>query len=189
MIRVVQSELADTPHAAVLRPVSSEWDPVTPATRRLELAAGPELIEVCRRMGELPLGSAVITHAGALSHAEWMVHVIVRSTLEPVTTDTVRRGLQNGLRRIAQLGIESVAVAPLGTGAGNLDAEESAREMVPVLLEHLQEARYPEVVEIVVDSDYEQQAFERQLKMFDLPFLPDTEAEPAGSGLRGESGA
>lgn len=187
MIRVIQAELSETRHAAVLRPVSSEWDPVTPATRRLEIAAGPELAEQCRRMGELPLGSAVITSAGALPHAEWMVHVIVRSVLEPVTTDTVRRGLQNGLRRIAQMNIESVAVAPLGTGAGNLDAEESAREMIPVLLEHLQQARYPEVVDLVVDSPYELEAFERQLKKFDLPFLPDSGPEPAGFAVRGDT--
>lgn len=189
MIRVVQAELADTSCAAVLRPVSSEWDAVTPATRRLELAAGPELTEQCRRMGELPVGSAVITPAGVLPNAEWMVHVIVRSVLEPVTLDTVRRGLQNGLRRIAQMGIESVAVAPLGTGAGNLDAEESAREMIPVLLEHLQHARFPEVVEILVDSEYERQSFERQLRKFDLPFLSDTQSEPNGSGVRGETRA
>lgn len=187
MIRVVQAELAETHHAAVIRPVSSEWDPVTPATRRLEIAAGPALAEQCRRMGELPVGSAVITSAGALPHAEWMVHVIVRSMLEPVTTDAVRRGLQNGLRRIAQMNITSCGVAPLGTGAGNLDAEESAREMIPVLLEHLQHARYPEVVDVIVDSEYELEAFERQLRKFDLPFLSDTEPEPTGSGARSDA--
>ena len=170
MIRILRAELADTDAAAVLRPVSAEWDPVTPATRRLELAAGLELVDECRRLGELPVGSAVITSAGNL-HAQYMVHVSVRSIDEPVSAAVVKRGLQNGLRRLTEWGVESVAVAPLGTGAGNLDAEESAREMIPVLLEHLSAAQHPARVDIVVDSDYEQEVFEKELHRYDLPIL------------------
>src|SRR5687768_16414046 len=101
MIRVLHAELADTDAAAVMRPVSAEWDPVTPATRRLELAAGIELVQECQRLGELPVGSAVMTGGGNLA-SEFMVHVVVRSVDEPVSAAVVRRGLQNGLRRLAQ---------------------------------------------------------------------------------------
>src|SRR5688572_32761020 len=66
MIRVVQGELAQADTAAILRPVSAEWEPVTPATRRLEIAAGKALIEQCEKLGDLPVGSAVITSAGDL---------------------------------------------------------------------------------------------------------------------------
>ncbi|MGH7606590.1 MAG: macro domain-containing protein, partial [Gemmatimonadales bacterium] len=114
----------------MLRPVSAEWDAVTPPMRRLEAAAGAQVEAACRRMGELPVGSAVITGAGALT-AQFMVHVVVRSREEPVTPASVRRGLENGLRRLAEWAIESVAMAPLGTGAGNLDAEDAARIMIP----------------------------------------------------------
>ena len=63
MIRVVLGVLEDTDADAIVRPVSAEWDAVTPSMRRLEIAAGPELAEQCRRLGELPVGSAVITPA------------------------------------------------------------------------------------------------------------------------------
>lgn len=175
MIRVVQGELADHDLAAVLRPVSAEWEPVTPATRRLELAAGTELLEQCQKLGELPVGSAVITSAGNL-RAQFMVHVSVRSLEESVSPAVVRRALQNGLRRLSEYGIESVAVAPLGTGAGNLDAEEAAAQMIPLLLEHLQSGQSPLRIEIVVDSEYERDAFERELKRYELPLLPGTES-------------
>ena len=170
MIQVVQGELADTDAAAILRPVSAEWDPVTPATRRLELAAGIGLVEECKKLAELPVGSAIITNAGNLK-AEFLVHVIVRSVFEPVSAAIVRRGLQNGLRRLTQWGIDSVAMAPLGTGAGNLDPEDSAREMIPLLLEHMSTAQPPTRVELVVDSEYEQEVFERELRRYDLPTL------------------
>jgi O-acetyl-ADP-ribose deacetylase (regulator of RNase III) len=170
LIRVLAGELAQSERAAVLRPVSAEWEPVTPATRRLELAAGTELLEQCEKLGELPVGSAVITGAGQL-RAQFMVHVIVRSLEERVSAAGVRRALQNGLRRLSEYGLESVAMPPLGTGAGYLDAEEAAAEMIPLLLEHLQSGAQPTCIDVVVDSSYEQEAFERELKRYELPLL------------------
>ncbi|HEU5210684.1 MAG TPA: macro domain-containing protein [Longimicrobiales bacterium] len=164
MIRVVHGPLEDAATAAVLWPVTAEWDAVTAAMRRFELAAGPEPAEQAHRLGELPVGSAVITGAGNL-RAQFLVHAIVRSMDEPVSGHGVRRALQNGLRRIAEWAIESVAMPPLGTGAGNLDAEESAQTMITTLLEHMREAAHPSDVEIRVDSDYERDAFERALAM------------------------
>lgn len=162
MIEVRIGELADVAESALLRPVDASWAAVTPAMRRLELAAGPELAEQCGRLGELPVGSAVITGAGKLS-ADFMVHVVVRSHEEPVTPAGVRRGLVNGLRRLDEWGIESVAMPPLGTGAGNLDPEESAQVMIPTLLEHRRTLPQPLRVLIVVESEYERDAFRRQL--------------------------
>jgi O-acetyl-ADP-ribose deacetylase (regulator of RNase III) len=163
VIRVAQGELAESRASAVIRPVTSDWGAVTPAMRRLEVAAGPELSAQCERLGELPVGSAVITGAGELA-AQFMVHVAVRSREEPVTESNVRRALRNGLRRLSEWAIESVAIAPLGTGAGNLDPEMAAAVMAEVLAEHMAVERYPQQVEIVVDSAYEHEVFDRRLQ-------------------------
>jgi O-acetyl-ADP-ribose deacetylase len=176
MIRVLQGDLAKAETAAILRPVSAEWEPVTPATRRLEIAAGTELIDQCQKLGELPVGSAVITSAGALP-VEFMVHVVVRSREERVTVPVIQRGLRNGLRRIHEYGISSVTMPPIGTGAGNLDPEEVAEEMVQILLEHTQTHELPSNIDVMVDSAYEKDAFERELKRYELPFLPGTEPQ------------
>jgi O-acetyl-ADP-ribose deacetylase (regulator of RNase III) len=162
MIRVVTAELAAAETAAVLRPVTAEWAAPTPAMRRLELAAGPEVEAHCRRLGELPVGSAVVTPGGGL-RAGFLVHVVIRSVDRPVSVEAVRRGLRNGLRRLAEWGLESVALPPLGTGAGNLDAEDAADAMVPVLRAHMAEAAHPARIEIHVETDYERAAFERAL--------------------------
>lgn len=172
MIEVVLGDIAAVRAQAIVHPVSAEWDPVTPAMRRLELAAGPAVAEQCSKLGSLPVGSAVITGAGA-ANAEFMVHVVVRSLLEPVTESVVQRGLQNGLRRCVEWGIETVALPPIGTGAGNLDAEEVAELMIPVLLDHMQDAQYPSAALLVAENDYERNAFEQMLKYHDLPFLPE----------------
>jgi O-acetyl-ADP-ribose deacetylase len=163
VIRIVQGELAGAAIDAVLRPVTAEWTAVTHAMRRLELAAGEEPAEQCRRLGELPVGSAVITAAGDLP-AQFLIHAVVRSVDEPVTGSGVRRALRNGLRRLAEWGIQRVAMAPLGTGAGNLDADEAASIMIPVLIEHMTSGS-PSEVEIYVDSEYEKDVFERHLTL------------------------
>jgi O-acetyl-ADP-ribose deacetylase len=163
VIRIIHGELAATPREAVLRPVAAEWTAVTPAMRRLELAAGPTVESQCQALGELPVGSAIITGAGALA-AQFMVHVVVRSLDEQVSDAGVRRGLQNGLRRLAEWGITHVAMAPLGTGAGNLDAEDSAAIMIPVIRQAMRGGGPPAEVDIHVDSDYERDVFERHVK-------------------------
>lgn len=163
MIEVRIGELASAAETAILRPVAADWAAVTPATRRLELAAGPAVLEQCARLGELPVGSAVITGAGDLP-AEYLVHVAVRSREEPVTPAAVRRGLMNGLRRLSEWAVESVALPPLGTGAGNLDTEQAAELMVPMLREHMRVSEHPTRVVIVVESEYERHAFERLLE-------------------------
>ncbi len=171
MIEVVQGDIANLRASGILRPVSAEWDAVSSAARRIEIAAGPDLIEQCEKLGELPVGSAVLTSAGQLN-ADFIVHAIVRSLDEQASESTVHRALQNALRRCVEWGIESLAVPPLGTGAGNLDAEEAAAVMIPVLLEHMRGAASPATVSIVVDSAYELEVFRNELARYDLPYLP-----------------
>jgi O-acetyl-ADP-ribose deacetylase (regulator of RNase III) len=162
MISVRVLELADARTSAVLRPVAADWSAVTPAMRRLELAAGADVHAQCLRLGELPVGSALITGAGEL-HARFMVHVVVRSLDEPVTVRGVRQALLNGLRRLVEWGIDSVTLPPLGTGAGNLDAEEAAQLMVPILAAHVEAGPVPSQFEVAVETEYEHAAFVREL--------------------------
>ncbi len=172
MIDVVLADIATVRATGILHAVSAEWDPVTPAMRRLEIAAGPTVAQQCEKIGELPLGSAVITAAGDAS-ADFLVHVIVRSAVEPVSESVVQRGLQNALRRCTEWGIETLAMPAIGTGAGNLDAEDVAQLMIPIVFDHMANAQFPATVILVADSEYERDAFEQLLKYHDLPFLSE----------------
>ncbi|HWV56797.1 MAG TPA: macro domain-containing protein [Longimicrobiales bacterium] len=167
MIEVCVGDAWSYGTAAVLRPIASDGSAPTPAVRRLELAAGPQPAEQYARLGELPVGSAVITGAGDLP-VEYLIHVVVRSPEEPVTTAGVVRGLLNGLRRVEEWALESVAIMPLGTGAGNLDVERAAAIMAPVLIER---AATPEGTRIViaVESEYERDVFLRALGIQGVP--------------------
>jgi O-acetyl-ADP-ribose deacetylase (regulator of RNase III) len=60
--------------------------------------------------------------------------------------------------------IETLALPPLGTGAGNLDAETAADVMFEVLRGHMEGEEYPREVTVMVASQYELQAFASHLE-------------------------
>jgi serine/threonine-protein kinase len=164
MIRVVVTDLAGMTTEGVLRSIASDLAADTPLSRTLELRAGARVAERLQAMGTLPVGAAVITPGGDLA-AGFLIHVVLQSPEEPVRAGGVRSALVNGLRRAQEWGLESLALPPLGMGAGNLQAEDSAAVMVPVIQDHLQRHEYPNEVVIVVANDYEEDVFLRAVEL------------------------
>lgn len=163
MIGVSRIEAAEAGTEAILRSVSSQLEPDTPESRDLAQGAGPDVSERLRGMGSLPVGAAVITPGGDLP-VPFLIHVVLQSPEEPIRKEGVRLALQNGLRRAEEWGLESLAMPPLGTGAGNLDAEEAAEVMIPLIQDHLQRFDHPREVVIAVGNDYEDDVFQRAVE-------------------------
>jgi len=167
MIVVEVGSLNEVDCEAIVRSVTAELDPVTAMDRNLGAAAGNDVLEQVAGMGSFPVGGAVITSGGE-GRSLFLIHVVVASGEEPITTTGVRRALLNALRRALHFGVGSMAIPPLGMGAGNLDADESARAMVEGLIECEHEAGLPDSIRIVVPSDYEMAAFESRLRTVGL---------------------
>ncbi len=158
MIRVVLSELADMECEGILRSVAADLSADTPVSRSVELGAGTEVMARLYAMAPLPVGAAVITPGGDLK-AGFLIHVVLRSAEEPVRPEGVRAALLNGLRRAHEWGMASLALPPLGVGAGNLLAEDSAAVMVPLIQGHQLQHEHPSEVVIVASSEYERDVF------------------------------
>jgi O-acetyl-ADP-ribose deacetylase (regulator of RNase III) len=158
VIRVVVGDLSVQVVEALLRPIRSDLAPVSAASRDIGLAAGEELEDRLARLGTLPIGSAVLTPSGRLS-AGFLIHVVVMSEEEPQTSLSVQRALRNGLRRATDWGLASVALPPLGLTVGTTEPEESARSLVEILYNHLDEGAAPLDLTIVVASDFEANLF------------------------------
>jgi O-acetyl-ADP-ribose deacetylase (regulator of RNase III) len=76
----------------------------------------------------------------------------------------VRRAVENGLRRASDIGLESLALPPLGLGVGVGEPEDAARALLGVLLDHLEEESPPLEILIVVSSEYEFDLFAQALE-------------------------
>ena len=162
MIRVRIDDLAFFDGEAIVRPVNEDLGATTPLLRRLEVAAGAQLHDQLRLQEPLPVGAAVVTSAGALS-AQLLVHAVVMSRTERVTSDTVRRALTSALQRVESWQIKQIAIPPFGLGAGNLEIDESARVMLGVIAHHLGGARFPQEITLVAENADEERALSAAL--------------------------
>ncbi len=162
MITVVVGDLASVPADAVVRPTNGNLEATTPALRRLELAAGPRFRDLCRVQRELGVGAAVVTPAGDLA-AELVVHAVVMTRAEPVTASGVRRAAAAALRQAGQWQIGTLAVPPLGTGAGQLSLEQAADALRLALADLDPGSEHPANIVVVVETDAEREIFEARL--------------------------
>jgi O-acetyl-ADP-ribose deacetylase (regulator of RNase III) len=85
------------------------------------------------------------------------------TSFEPVSKAGVRRAVAAALRQSEQWHIGTLALPPVGTGAGQLSVEDAAEALLPALEEHLRNAEHPANVFIVVASDVEREIFETRL--------------------------
>lgn len=174
MIAVRIADLETAQVDAVFRPVRWDLEPLTPGARRVGLGAGELIIERVAQMGDFPVGGAVVTPGGDLP-SDFIIHLVIESFEEPVTQTGVRKALTNGLRQACAWGVESVALPPMGIGAGSLEAETAARIVVSVLRAFLESCESLREATIMVANEYEKAAFESVLA-FDGP-RPAKDAE------------
>jgi len=155
-------DLASVTADAVVRPANGNLETITPALRRLELAAGPRFRSFCHAEHELGVGAAVVTPAGDLG-VELVVHAVIMTRHEPVSAAGVRRAAESALRQAAQWRLATLALPPLGTGAGGLPTEDAAAALLESIWAHGRSAEHPSTVVIVVDTDAEREIFEAGL--------------------------
>ena len=162
MIAIRTDDLAFVAADAIARPVNAELRATTPLMRRLEEAGGEALSRHLRVNEPLAVGSAVVTPAGALG-VELLIHGVISSDTEPASRTSVRQAVSSALQRAADWGIEHLALAPFGLGAGNLDVEESAEVLAEAVRRHRESATHPTAITVVVETEFEHDIFERLL--------------------------
>ncbi|MEZ4415650.1 MAG: macro domain-containing protein [Gemmatimonadota bacterium] len=153
-----RGSLTDARSEAILRPIRSDLDPLTPAGRDLERAAGEGVRRRLEQIGEVPVGGAVVTPGGDLP-AMLLIHAAIESQDEPVTRAGVERALTNGIRRAVEWGVGSLSLPPLGAGAGQLELETVVALMMDALRKAVLDAATLAEVEIVVETEYQETAF------------------------------
>jgi O-acetyl-ADP-ribose deacetylase (regulator of RNase III) len=127
-------------------------------------AAGPELLEACRRLGGCPTGQAKVTQGYRLP-ARYVIHAV-----GPVW-DGGTKGepelLASCYRSIAafaqQLSLRSLAIPAIGCGAYRFPAERAAEIAVGTIVEALPSCPSVECVQFAVIDDRVRRAYQRAL--------------------------
>jgi len=117
-------------------------------------AAGPELLDACRRLGGCPTGEARITKGYRLP-APYVIH-----TVGPVwggggrgEADLLRRCYTNSLRLAIEHNLRSIAFPSISTGAYRYPVGAAARIAVDAVRAQLARPTAVELVRLVCFSD------------------------------------
>ncbi len=116
-------------------------------------AAGPELLEECRRIGGCPTGEARITEGYRLP-AKYVIHTVgpVWSGGTRGEPELLRRCYRNALALAAQHGVHSLACPSISTGAYRYPIAQAAGIAVATVREQLETPSSIELVRFVCFS-------------------------------------
>jgi O-acetyl-ADP-ribose deacetylase (regulator of RNase III) len=157
---------AATGAQAVILSMGTDLEPLTQLESALVLRAGPASRNRLQALEDLPIGGAVVLPGTELS-LELIIHIVIRSLEVGVSEASLERAFLHGLQRAADWGVETLAVPPLGVGAGNLEAEASARAMLGALRRHRLESLLPRTLVILGVDAYQEEVFQRAARAFD----------------------
>ena len=172
MIHVLLGDPMAVEADALFRSVGADFEACTALDERVGAGAGPAVLARLRAFGEVPVGSALVTPGGNLPFP-FLIHLVLRSHEEPVSDERLRKALRNGLRHAAEWELTRVVIPPLGTGAGNLDAEVAAGILCAVVQEHTSSAEFPNELYFIAMNAYEEEALSREVaRVFPAPEVP-----------------
>jgi O-acetyl-ADP-ribose deacetylase (regulator of RNase III) len=123
-------------------------------------AAGPELLEECRRIGGCPTGEARITKGYRLP-ARHVIHTVgpVWSGGARGEPDLLRSCYLNSLKLAEAHGIKSIAFPSISTGAYRYPIDQAARIAVEAVREALSKETSVELVRFVCFSAADLEAY------------------------------
>lgn len=120
----------------------------------LHRAAGPELLEECRRLGGCPTGQAKTTKGYRLS-ASWVIHAVgpVWRGGEQGEPGLLASAYTNSLYEAERVGAKMVAFPAISTGAYGYPKEKAARVAVFAVMDFLAGHSVPHEVIFVCFSE------------------------------------
>jgi O-acetyl-ADP-ribose deacetylase (regulator of RNase III) len=134
---VVEGDLLDQPVEAIVNAWNRNIIPwwlflphgVSGAIKR---EAGLAPFRELRRMGPMPLGSAVVTSPGRLPYRA-IIHVAVIDMLWRASEQSIRDAARSALDRARDHGLSSLAYPLIGAGSGGFDEQRALEVMLQVL--------------------------------------------------------
>ena len=116
-------------------------------------AAGPKLMEECRRLGGCETGEAKITH-GYYLPARWIIHTVgpVWNGGHDHEDELLSRCYSNSLSLAAERRIQTIAFPSISTGAYGFPIERASRVALSAIDAHLSTSPFPQTITVVCYS-------------------------------------
>jgi len=124
---------------------------------------GPSIQEECLRIGNTPVGTAVITGAGNLK-AQHVIHAVGPRWGEGEEDRKLQAAVRSSLALADRHGLRSIALPAISTGVFGFPIDRCARILLTEVYRYLQGGTKIERVVIALWGDESFEAFKRELR-------------------------
>jgi O-acetyl-ADP-ribose deacetylase (regulator of RNase III) len=158
-IYISKGDITDMAVEAIVNPANTDLLMGSGVAAAIRHKGGERIQEECERLAPIRLGAATVTTAGNLK-ALFVIHAATMRPGEKGTAESIRLATRQTLFRAEEKAIKSLALPAIGTGAAGFPAEECARIMLKVVLEHIKTRSSLEKIYFVLYDDAALKAFE-----------------------------
>ncbi|HET6468505.1 MAG TPA: O-acetyl-ADP-ribose deacetylase [Geminicoccaceae bacterium] len=145
--RVVEGDITRLQVDAIVNAANAQLAPGGGVCGAIHAAAGPELAEACRHLGECPTGEARITPGFRLP-TRFVIHAVgpVWQGGDANEDELLASCYRHALRLAREQGLQSIAFPAISTGIYGFPAPRAATIAVRTVLAELQEQATPQEV-------------------------------------------
>jgi O-acetyl-ADP-ribose deacetylase (regulator of RNase III) len=157
-IYISKGDITDMAVETIVNPANTDLLMGSGVAAAIRHKGGERIQEECERLAPIRLGAATVTTAGNLK-ALFVIHAATMRPGEKATAESIRLATRQTLFRAEEKAIKSLALPAIGTGAAGFPAEECARIMLKVVLEHIKTRSSLEKIYFVLYDDAALKAF------------------------------
>ena len=158
-IYITKGDITDMAVEAIVNPADTDLLMGSGVGAAIRRKGGERIQEECERLAPIRLGAAAVTTAGNLK-ALFVIHAAAIRPGEKATAESIRLATRQILFRAEEKTLKSLALPAIGTGAAGFPAQECARIMLKVVLEHIKVRTSLEKIYFVLYDDAALKVFE-----------------------------
>jgi O-acetyl-ADP-ribose deacetylase (regulator of RNase III) len=162
-ITVVLGDISDQDTDAIVNAANNHLWMGAGVAGAIKHKGGAVIEQEAMAKGPIPVGTAVMTSAGALK-AEHVIHAAVMGQDLHTTADLIQKATLGSLWLAEQEGLGSISLPALGTGVGGFSVFHCASVMIGVAIEFMVKATTLREIRFVLYDKETEKVFEDELK-------------------------
>jgi len=162
-VRLAAGDITERPVEALVNAANNHLWMGAGVAGAIKRKAGEQVEREAVAQGPVQVGEAVVTSAGELTTARYVIHAAVMGQDLRTSGEHIRAATSNALARAKELRLRSIAFPALGTGVGGFPLRECARIMLEAVAEHVKAGTTLETVEFTLFGEEAVRAFQQEL--------------------------
>lgn len=150
VIEIVQGDITELDVEAVVNPANSSLILGGGVAGAIRTKGGGSIQAECDKIGDCPLGGAVVTGGGVLK-AKYVIHAVgPRFGVDPEPDKKLRSAVNQSLLKVCEIGAKSVAIPAVSTGIFGYPIEEAAEIILSEIFDFVLKNNNDELLRVII---------------------------------------